>query len=610
MTERPLGPTSRRTKPLAPAHWRPRQGLSSLAAILLAAWCLPASAQDVTGDSSDAPASDSATDTSATGNLATGPRSLPHDAFRTDPAVGVPYRSLFRNTDRPIRTTVDINEGAPEGSESAGTSFRVPFFRGGIRGGAVRDLSILNRGFEPSDADLKVGPLFFKLRALSGAVLATDNANLTHDDRESGAIAIASISGSVVAQITESLRLAASGSIVWLPFKGKVGFVSNSAYYNFGMGAGMGADFQLAELVWDGKIGQWDVTIRDSFNAYFPTDFFSGFGAYGDTLYEGSDFSEFDRIGRYRFGGGGSSGSDYDAEYRSRIDDNGDVSLDDTVYHNHAEILAERLYPGPVRLRLRAYRDDLWYNQGSRGRPTIREGFSAFARAEREDLRFKPYISYSANRNDDEGEFNQLVLTGFSGPITDQLYWNTYAGLYFPAYSSTTHFVAGTSFHHVAGPYTTESLFAGREINDEYSRTEISDRITYTITQILGPDLTGGAFASYVRAQPDDDSDFERREYRLGAYLTCIPGPKTVASLSYRYSRLEASDSSFLYPDTDRDVESTSSTLQTVQFSLSYHFTDTFQARLLYRYQRRDTDVEEESYYENLGLFSLTKYFE
>jgi len=536
---------------------------------------------------------------------------MPSNAFRTDPAVGVPYRSLFRNTRRqPFRQYVDSEQGAPgEGHESTGASVQVPFLNIAFRANAVHDLNIMSRGFEPGDADLKVGPLFFKLRALSGAVLATDNANLTHDGRESGAIAIAALSGSVIAQLTESVRLSATGSIVWLPFKGKIGFVSNAAFFHFGLNGDEDVDFRLAQLTWDGKIGEWDVTITDSFDAFFPTDFFNGFGAYDDTLYEGTDFNAFDQIGRYRFGQGARTRGDYDGEYRSRTEE-GDVSFDDTIYRNRAEIIAQRMYPGPIRLRLKAYREDLWYNQGNRGLPTIREGFSAFARAERADLRFKPYISYSANRNDDEGEFNQVLVAGFSGPITDQLFWNTYAGYYMPADSENTRFIAGTSFKHLAGPYTTETLFVGREVNDEFNNTEINDRITYRLYQVLGPRLFSTAYAEYVQAQPDDDSDLRRKEYRLGATVSFEPGPKTNVSLAYRYSRLEANDSSFLFPDTDRDVDSTSSTQQTVQLSIAYRFTDTFQARLLYRYQRRDTDVESDSYYENLGYFSLTKYFE
>ena len=80
----------------------------------------------------------------------------------------------------------------------------------------------LHRGFEPQDADLKAGPIFFKLDALSAGLLFSDNANLTETDRESGVIAILRMSGTLIVQFSEDIRFAASGSLVYLPTEGEI----------------------------------------------------------------------------------------------------------------------------------------------------------------------------------------------------------------------------------------------------------------------------------------------------------------------------------------------------------------------------------------------------
>lgn len=605
------------------AWWFGRKAAPALAALLVCG-SSPARAQD----DDSGPVSE----ITPTDNVAGNPGGLPNDFFRSDPALGMRYRNFFRDTRSPFRdsgqpeidapltasaeadvryegdfasfsTGLDINNPVPfTGSESIRSSMDFMFLRVDAGLVARHGFNLLRYGFDPQDADLKVGPLYFKLRALSGSLLMSDNVNLSEDDREKGAISIVRLAGSVVAQLTDNLRLSVGGTIYWLPFKGKVGLTSDSGFYDFNFGTIQ--DQPIAQISWDGRIGGWDVFLIDSFYANLNGELIGDY-LYQQSLFEGSSFDEFDRAGRYSYG----------SSSRSRnvsISEAGETrDFDVTQYTNRIDAGAERLVPGPVRLRIRAYREDLWYNQGGRGRPSIREGASFFAGSERENMRFKPYVRYNVDRNDIEPEWDQLIVGGLRGPITDQLFMNIYAGKFFDGQTDQTETIAGLQLNHIAGPYTYESLFIGREINDVFATSEVVDRVTYNIHQVLGPKLFADAFASHETTKTVQENTQHREEFLTGIQLTLLPGPRTSARFSYIYNRITSDTSDFLFSGEDRfddeqDGESTY-TEHTVRLTLSYRFTDTFFGRLTYQYRDVNANIEENSFYENLVILTLTK---
>lgn len=576
----------------------------------------------------------------AGGNLSRQPGNLPSDAFRNDPAVGVRYRDLFRSSTTPFRDTEQVYMSSPvtgnanadlgytgpvtafrggaylrspvplEGSESISTSFDLMGLRLGYSLTGSQGFNLLGRGFEPQDADLKVGPLFFKMHTLGAAVLMSDNINASEDDRESGAISIAYLSGTLVAQLTETLRISATGTLYWLPFKGKVGITTDSGIYDFGLG---GSNFQtpVAQIDWEGRVGQWDVFLSDSFRVNMTGGPFSDYN-YGQSLFEGSSFDEFDQAGRYRYGGYDTSGRRLDDRDLDGVSDNRD--LDVYSYSNRLDVGAQRLYPGPMRIRLRAYREDLWYNQGGRGLPSLREGASAYASYERENLRFKPYALYEITRNDLDPEWDQYIRVGLRGPITDQLTLNLFAGEFLDGATDRTHFTAGMQLRHVAGPFTYESLFVGREIDDYYAHDEIVDRVTYDIHQILGPRLFADAFASYEKTRSLEEENLERESFLAGIRLTWLYSPKTHLRLGYTYQERTAGNSSFLFSGEedrfdDANVSNADYFSHTVRLQIFYRITDTMRTTFDYEFFDVHSNVGGRSYYENRVILSLSKYF-
>lgn len=505
------------------------------------------------------------------------PGTLPDGAYQTPPAVGVPYSRLFRNTSAPYTDPLNpiaLTPSARTESVEARTTVRLPAFHLGV--------PLLQRGFEPQDADLKLGPVFFKLGALSAAALWSDNVNLAEKDRESGTIAIVTISGAVLAQLTEGLRLALSGSFVYLPLQNEAGVTGFGLYgpYVFGLSE----DPSLrSEITWNTNIGGWNVIFSD--------DFTINIGRYSNdyrgtaVLFAGGGFNGVDRAGGYSFGGGGQTISDTDGRNERRTE------TDILYYSNIISAQTERLTVGKTRLRVRAAHENLWYNQGNRGLPALRDQINVSLVSERENLRFKPFLLYSALRTDLQDRFDHTVHAGVDGPITDQLHLRADIGYYFgPNHESL---LWGIVLRHQAGPYTEESVYFRRQLSGFHD--EIRESLGYNISQILGPKMVAYAFISHDEVRDLSGVGFSRTEIQTGLSLWINASPRTQFKLTGVGTLTETGSGDY--------------TNLTGLAEASHYFTDTFLARLLYQYQQRASDFRGDSYYENLIYFSLTKYF-
>lgn len=506
---------------------------------------------------------------------------LPAGSYFVDPAIGVPMRRIFRDTGAPYTDSLRQVGVAPTvRSESAevGIHLDLPNVHGRF--------PLLDRGFAPADADLKIGPLYFDLRAVSMAVLFSDNIDRSETDRKADTIAIMRLSASVVVQLSEGFRIAASGSFVYLPFEGTAGFAGFGliAPYSFGLSAIPSFDTQAS---WDTLIGGWNVVFADDFRvgvARFSIGTRDNFD-----FFDGGGFDDADTAGRYTFR------APRQRQPRGRFDRN-ETDSDILYFSNILSATTERLLPGSIRLRVRGYHENLWYNQGNRGMPRIRDGLNVLLRDEHENTRFKPFITYRGTHTNTIDGINHEVRTGIDGPITDQLKLHLDVGWSHRDSNGSNRYLWGLGLRHIAGPYTEESLIAGRTIGD--FSDELSDHITYRIRQILGPKLTAEGYASLARVE-DLQGEFGTRDvFRTGIRLTLDPGPKTTIRIAGIYSTLDSDSNDFGRRET-----------WTGRFEISYRLTDDFHARLLYQYQLRDSDRPGSSYDENLVYFSLTKYF-
>ncbi|RYD71968.1 MAG: hypothetical protein EOP84_23975, partial [Verrucomicrobiaceae bacterium] len=263
---------------------------------------------------------------------------LPRGAYADEPAVGVPYRTLFRDTGAPYTNALrdlDLNPTIRGGSVDASFDLDVPDVRARF--------PLLDRGFEPEDADLKFGPVYFKLQALGAGLLFSDNINLSENDRESDVIGIVRLSGSVVVQLTEGFRIAAAGSLVYFPFENRIGITGYglNAPFSFGLGAIPALETQVT---WDTMLGGWPILFADEFRI--------GVGRYSISsrddfqLFEGGSFEGEDRAGRYSFRAPAQRSRESGSDYRER-------DSEFIYYSNTVSATTERFFPGDVRLRVR-----------------------------------------------------------------------------------------------------------------------------------------------------------------------------------------------------------------------------------------------------------------
>lgn len=508
-----------------------------------------------------------------------GLRRPPRDAFQVDPAVGVPYRSIFRDTGAPYTRALRPLEVEPHARVSTidtSVSFDLPDPRGRF--------PLLDRGFEPEDADLKLGPLYFKLRALTLGVLYSDNVNRTEDDREADVIGIVRLGGSAVAQLSEGFRVSVAGNFVWLPFEGKIGIAGFGLVAPYSLGL-EGIPVLDSQVTWETRIGEWDVVIADDFKIR------AGRYALSDRddfdLFEGGRFDEEDRAGRYSFR------VPLPAEGGRRHTE--DLTESEIIYYsNTLSGEAMKLVPGPTRVRVGAYHENLWYNQGRRGLPSIRDGAYFTATSERENLRFKPFFSYRTRHTNNSDGWSHETRLGINGPITDQLDLHADAGWFHR--DNLNRLLWDLELRHDAGPYTQHSLLYSRQYTD--IAEELVDAATYRIRQILGPRIRGEAFASYVWVEDLADEGFDRDEFITGVRLTLYPGPRTTLRLSGLYRNINGSN------------EFGSRETWTGRLELTYRFTDTLLSRFIYQYQERAADRSGSSYYENFLYLTVTKYFD
>ena len=505
------------------------------------------------------------------------PSTLPSGAYQTAPTPGVPYSKIFRDTGAPYTNLLQrpaVTPSLQTESVEARATLGLPALSAA--------LPLIQRGFEPQDADLKFGPVFFKLTGLSAAGLWSDNINLAENNRESGTIGILTISGAIIAQLTEGLRLAVSGSFVYLPLQNEAGIAGFGLYDPYLLGFD-DEPIVRTEVTWNTVIGGWNVVFAD--------DFRIGIGRFSNNVrddavfFRGGGFDGYDQAGRYIFRGPQGAVDD-NGKNRNETSDTGIV-----YYSNVISAQADRLIVGKTRLRVQVSHENLWYNQGNRGLPKLRDQVNVSLVSERENLRFKPFLIYRALKTDLQDSFEQTIRAGVDGPITDQLQLHAEIGYYFGNNQDSV--LWGVSLRHQAGPYTEESLFFGRSVSSFHD--EIRQYVGYDIRQILGPKVVADAYFLRDDIQDLNGAGFSRIEYRTGLRFSIAAGPRTNIILTGTYALV--------------DSDGSKSTTLTGRAEVSHYFIDSFLARLVYQYQENTTDTANESYYENLIYFSLTKYF-
>ena len=496
--------------------------------------------------------------------------------FRDVPGGGL-VPSIFRTT------------GASLPSLRTPSVYGEPLYLGGAQGSGSITLPHFNlntplrRGFEPEQAQLKLGPIFIRFASASAKVLGSDNINLTQTNRESGMIAIAQLNMIILGQLTENLQLTIAGSLVYLPLSNQAGFTGFGTL-PLELGLGLVPAIQ-SQISYETRLLGWPVVFADDFHA--------GSGSYSNStrddsvLFEGANFDEQSRAGRYAFGPRGRTNRS------GGITNTRGQNRNDFIYFsNTVSAATTRALPSDVLLNAKVSHENIWYNSANRGLPGLRDEASVRLQWNRVNLRFKPFVQYSASRTDQTPGINQTAQAGIFGPITDQLSLLASIGEFFPSGGRSSSTIWTVALNHEAGPYTTESL--------SYSRTvsafdqEYDQYVSYYLRQVLGPTMYAQLFASYGTSTGIFVTG-ENTLLRSGVRLTYAPSPRTQFRTSVTYANVTGNGQN--------------TTTLTGRAEISRYITDSLNLLLFYQYQNQSSNQFSNNYFENLFMLTLTKSF-
>lgn len=566
---------------------RPTRPVSLALACLVALHSTPRAAEYV------GPATTPAPESSTVPSGSNGPvptptdtlRDVPRNAYESRPAVGIPMRSIFRDTRAPyydnlrsmdLTPTARLNE-----SVSLNTDIDLPDFRGSF--------PMLHRGFAPDEADLKIGPVYFKLRHISAAVLYSDNVNRTEDNKESDVLGIVSIGGQIMAQLTEGFQIAVAGNFVYLPFEGESGFSGFAlrAPYSFGVAS---APIARSQIVWEPVVFGLPLTIADEFTigmAQFRNGAYDGFA-----LFEGGDFEAYDRSG-YRVLRSRTfpTGDEFN---RSAVDEDTEF----VYYSNEISLSTGGPLPGQNIFRFRASHENLWYqDEADELRlPSVRDRVTLTIQSVRENLRFKPYVRYEYFHRDNPEISDHEAWVGVRGPITDLLFFRGEVGALWRTEQGAQDLLWRLGLYHTPSPYMWHALEYARATSDFHD--ELDQRVTYRLTKTLGPELNLSAYTSYHWIEDFLDTAYDRTEWRNGVRLTYIASPKTTFRLSAQHTNIA-------YDDPAEETQSWRGRIE-----CTHRFYERFLARAIYQYEQRESDRSGRDYAENLAYLSLSWLFD
>ena len=496
--------------------------------------------------------------------------------FRDVPGGGL-VPSIFRTT------------GASLPSLRTPSVYGEPLYLGGAQGRDSVTLPHFNmnmplrRGFEPEQAQLKLGPIFIRFASASATFLASDNINLTQTNRESGVIGIAQLNMIILGQLTENLQLTIAGSLVYLPLSNQAGF-SGFGTQPLQLNIGMVPAIQ-SQISYETRLLGWPVIFADDFHA--------GSGSYSNStrddsvMFDGANFDKQSRAGRYAFGHVGQTSSS-----RGFTNSNANSQGEFIYFSNIVSAATTRALPSDVRLNAQASHENIWYNSANRGLPGLRDEASIRLQWDRVNLRFKPFVQYSASRTNQTPGIDQTAQAGIFGPITNQLSLLASIGEFFPSGGRSSSTIWTVALNHEAGPYTTESL--------SYSRTvsafdqEYDQNVSYYLRQVLGPTMYAQLFASYGKNTGIFIAS-ESTILRSGIRLTYAPSPRTQFRTSVTYANITGNGQNTI-------------TL-TGRGEISRYITDSLNLMLFYQYQNKTSNQLSNNYFENLFMLTLTKSF-
>lgn len=439
-------------------------------------------------------------------------------------------------------------------------------------------LPLFEWGDKPEDAELKLGRLYLDLFTLSGSVLYSDNVARQEVDRDAEAIGIVRLQGRVIAQITETMRFGAAGTVAWLPFENKVGFADPLANFN--------ASLQPLFLT------QFDyqIPIRPLTSFDIANNFTVQTGGFGesrsfDTLQRDPN-SLVDREGRRAF-------IQVEARPNQERRFREGISI-----RNTASGELNTLLPTDTRVTTGYRRMQLWFAQGAPGAAASQDIWTFAAQNERENMRFKPEFQFQARHQNNRPGFAKTIRGGFSGPISPYIDFRGTAGVLLDDASASKSFIWSGGLLHRLRESTTHSVVYSRRLT--FPAAQLVDQLSYRLQQVLSPDWVFEFGYDHRVFQPvaNPGGLLGTKQDQLDAEFSVRLGTRLRSRFGYSYvHNVTKGTPGFRY---DRHV---------YRLELVLSHTTVTESSLLYQFDRRLSSRALDSYDENAITYTLTRKF-
>jgi hypothetical protein len=422
-----------------------------------------------------------------------------------------------------------------------------------------------------------LGNFYLDIFSLSGSVLWSDNINLVEVGKESEEIAVVRLQATAMYQVNDAMRLSASGTAVWLPFKPDIGFTDPLADYTFSL-----APIFQTQFIYDIPFNKVDVQVIENFTVQS-----AGFGTGRSFDLLGRQESDLeDRAGRYNFRDTQAQGPT-DRRFRAA-----------PSYRNLIGANVSTVLPTVTRFTAGYMHENIWQQRDSLGQQTSADIFTGELRSERENMRFLPYFNYSARHQNNRFGYDSAMRGGFDGPITPYLDLRANMGYFLAGDESSEGYTWAVSLVHRPRERLEHGLDYLRTIT--YPDRSLVTLVGYRAQLQASQDIILEAGVQEQNVEPIDNpnNSFGGKQFRAEGRFNYRVLDRIVSRLGFAWTHAVGRGGAPLRFD-----------LHTIRYELNIAHTTTFQSAFLFQHEFRDSNRRFDSYVENVASLTLTRLF-
>ncbi len=427
--------------------------------------------------------------------------------------------------------------------------------------------------------ELKAGRFYIDLISASATVIYTDNFNQSEFDRRGRAISSVDLFGQAIFQMTETTRLFTGGEVHWFPFENRVTLSDPQTDLAAGFLPRVNASFLLDHSVRLGPTAE--IFFRNDLRSDVPN-----LGAReAFDLLEGPVGTRPD------------DGPVRNLQPRQRRRNRFNPG---TLIINDTEIGVTALVPSQTRMTASYRREHQWFALGAPGSPQSIDTWRFDLVNERENMRFKPFISFRADHRNNRPGFIKNIDVGLFGPVTDYIDILGRMGVFIDPFFDTKGLLFDFRIRHRPRQSTTHFFAVSRRLT--FPDFLVANILEYRLEQVLSPEwIMDFAMQRRVFEPINNTNDAEGvKEDQIDVRFTVIMGDKVQSEFGYSFIHQTQRGVRLLRPRQDSHE---------FLFDTTYFHSPDLESIVSYRFRRRLSNIVGDSFDENVVLYRLRKSF-